>query len=87
MVFLLWGMNAGKASIYSAAMPVSLIAFAVVAGFLGIKYGRRLVIFLGLGGMIFYVIIGFFLLVAVSIFIAVGMILRVKRDEAFFAQE
>jgi MFS family permease len=55
------GMKAGDASIYSGAVTVAFILFAIPAGLLGTKIGRRRAIRIGLAGLTIVLLAGYFL--------------------------
>ncbi len=61
----------GKASIYAGAITISLILFAVPAGLLGTKYGRRQIIRVGLTGLTLLLVIAYFLVQGAVTFIIV----------------
>jgi maltose/moltooligosaccharide transporter len=56
------GMSPGQASIYAGAISVSFILFAIPAGLLGTKYSRRLIIIVGLVGLVLLMLLGFFII-------------------------
>ncbi|HEY4690726.1 MAG TPA: MFS transporter [Anaerolineae bacterium] len=56
------GMKAGDASIYSGAVTVSFILFAIPAGLLGTKIGRRRAIQIGLTGLTLTLLAGYFII-------------------------
>ncbi|HLF24851.1 MAG TPA: MFS transporter [Anaerolineae bacterium] len=55
------GMRAGDASIYSGAVTISFIVFAIPAGLLGARLGRRRAIQIGLAGLTLVLLIGYFI--------------------------
>lgn len=61
----------GKASIYAGAITISLILFAVPAGLLGTKYGRRQIIRIGLTGLTLLLVLAYFLVQGAVTFIIV----------------
>lgn len=56
------GMSPGNASIYSGAVTISFLLFAVPAGYIGTKYGRRAVIMVGLAGLTLLFLAGYFII-------------------------
>jgi maltose/moltooligosaccharide transporter len=56
------GISPGQASIYAGAVSVTFILFAIPAGMLGTKYSRRLVILVGLVGLVFVMLLGYFII-------------------------
>jgi maltose/moltooligosaccharide transporter len=54
------GMKAGDASIYAGGVNISFILFAIPAGLLGTKIGRRRAIRIGLAGLTLTLLIGYF---------------------------
>ena len=56
------GIPAGQASIYSGAVAVTFILFAVPAGLLGGRYGRLPVVRWGVAGLALIFIVGFFVI-------------------------
>jgi maltose/moltooligosaccharide transporter len=56
------GMQAGTASIYAGLVTISFILFSVPAGLLGTKYGRGLTIRIGLIGLTFVTLTGYFII-------------------------
>jgi MFS family permease len=56
------GMKPGTASIYAGAMAVSFIVFAIPAGIVANRFGRRRVIQAGLVGLIVLTALGYFLI-------------------------
>jgi maltose/moltooligosaccharide transporter len=65
------GISPGTASIYSGSVTVSFILFAVPAGLLGTKMGRRLPIMLGLAGLTLLMIFGYFFIQGAVVFVVV----------------
>ncbi|MCA9974095.1 MAG: MFS transporter, partial [Anaerolineales bacterium] len=63
------GIPAGRASIYAGAITVTIIAFALPAGLIGTKYGRRATILVGLSGLIVIMALSYFLVQGVVTFI------------------
>jgi MFS family permease len=61
----------GTASIYAGSITISFILFAVPAGLLGTKYGRRQAIRIGLTGLTLLLLIGYFLIQGAVTFIAI----------------
>ena len=72
-VFVL-GITPGKASIYSASITVSFLIFAIPAGMLATRIGRRLTIRIGLFGLILVLLAGWFIIQDAITFIAVLVI-------------
>lgn len=56
------GMKAGTAAIYTGVMTISFIVCAVPAGILGTRYGRAPVIRVGLIGLVWLTLTGYFLI-------------------------
>ena len=56
------GMEAGTASIYAGTMTIFFLLFAVPAGFMGTRWGRRRTIRIGLVGLTLSAVIGYFLI-------------------------
>lgn len=56
------GMSPGNASIYAGAVTISFLLFAVPAGYIGTKYGRRAVIMVGLAGLTLLFLAGYFII-------------------------
>ncbi|MCA9971159.1 MAG: MFS transporter [Anaerolineales bacterium] len=56
------GITAGQASIYAGAVTVTFILFAVPAGLIGTRYGRRPTILVGLTGLTAIFLISYFLI-------------------------
>lgn len=65
------GIAPGSASIYSASITLSLIIFALPAGLLGTKYGRRGVILVGLTGLVIVMGAAFFVVQNAITFVVV----------------
>ncbi|MCB8966954.1 MAG: MFS transporter [Ardenticatenaceae bacterium] len=63
------GIPAGRASIYAGAITVTIIAFALPAGLIGTKYGRRATILVGLSGLIVIMALSYFLVQGAVTFI------------------
>lgn len=63
------GIAAGQASIYAGAVTVTIIAFALPAGLIGTKYGRRPTILVGLSGLTIIMALSYFLVQGVATFI------------------
>ena len=61
----------GTASIYAGSITISFILFAVPAGIIGTKYGRRQAIRIGLTGLTLLLFIGYFLIQGAVTFIAI----------------
>lgn len=56
------GMKAGTASIYAGLVTISFILFSVPAGLLGTRYGRGVIIQIGLIGLTLVTLAGFFII-------------------------
>jgi len=56
------GIAPGNASIYAGSVTISFILFALPAGLLGTKYGRRNIILIGLVGLTFSFLAGYFII-------------------------
>lgn len=56
------GMQAGTASIYAGLVTVSFILFSVPAGLIGTRYGREIIIRIGLIGLALSTLTGFFII-------------------------
>ncbi|MCI0398474.1 MAG: MFS transporter [Chloroflexi bacterium] len=69
------GLEPGTASIYAAAVTLSFIVFAVPAGLLGTRLGRRPVILIGLVGLAAFLLLSFFLIQGAATFIAMLVVL------------
>ena len=65
------GISPGKASMFAGAVSVSFILFALPAGMLGTKYSRRLVIIIGLLGLVVVMLMGFFIIQGAVTFVIV----------------
>ena len=65
------GISPGTASIYAGSVTVSFIIFAVPAGLLGTKWGRRKPIMIGLAGLTALMVLGYFLIQSAIVFIIV----------------
>jgi MFS family permease len=63
------GISPGQASIYAGAVTISFILFAVPAGLLGTKYGRRQIILIGLTGLTVLFLLGYFIIQGALIFV------------------
>lgn len=61
----------GTASIYAGSITISFILFAVPAGLLGTKYGRRQIIRVGLTGLTLLMLAGYFIIQGAAAFIVV----------------
>jgi maltose/moltooligosaccharide transporter len=61
----------GTASIYAGSITISFILFAVPAGLIGTKYGRRFAIRIGLTGLTLLFLAGYFLIQGAATFIVV----------------
>ncbi len=61
----------GTASIYAGSITISFILFAVPAGLIGTKYGRRQAIRLGLTGLTLLLLAGYFLVQGAAMFIVI----------------
>lgn len=65
------GISPGLASIYAGAVTVSFILFAVPAGWLGSRYGKRRPILFGLSGLALLLAGGFFIIQGAALFVVV----------------
>lgn len=65
------GIAPGSAAIYSASITLSLIIFALPAGLLGTKFGRRGVILVGLTGLVIILGVAYFVVQNAITFIVV----------------
>ncbi len=65
------GIAPGTASIYAGAVTISFILFALPAGLLGTKYGRRSVILIGLVGLTVIFLAGYFVVQGAATFIII----------------
>ncbi|GAB4268936.1 MAG: SLC45 family MFS transporter [Candidatus Promineifilaceae bacterium] len=63
------GISPGQASIYAGAVTISFILFAVPAGLLGTKYGRRQIILIGLTGLTILFLVGYFIIQSALTFV------------------
>ena len=61
----------GTASIYAGSITISFILFAVPAGLIGTKYGRRQAIRIGLTGLTLLLLVGYFLIQGAATFIII----------------
>lgn len=61
----------GTASIYAGSITISFILFAVPAGLIGTKYGRRQAIRIGLTGLTLLLLVGYFLIQGAVTFIII----------------
>ena len=68
------GISPGQASIYAGSITISFILFAMPAGFLGTRYGRRGVILVGLTGLTLLFLVGYFLIQGAATFVIVLVI-------------
>ncbi|MCP5095082.1 MAG: SLC45 family MFS transporter [Chloroflexi bacterium] len=68
------GISAGQASIYAGAITITFILFALPAGLLGTKYGRRRIILVGLTGLTILLFAAYFVIVNALTFIIVLVI-------------
>ena len=55
----------------TVASPLTLVAFALPAGMLGTKYSRRLVILVGLVGLVLLMLLGFFIIQGAVTFVLI----------------
>ena len=65
------GISPGTASIYAGAVTVSFILFAIPAGLMGTRFGRRLPIQLGLVGLTLLMVGGYFLIQGAVVFVLI----------------
>ncbi|MCB8943833.1 MAG: MFS transporter [Ardenticatenaceae bacterium] len=65
------GISPGSASIYAGSITVSLILFALPAGLLGTKIGRRPTIQIGLAGLTLLLLLAYFVVQGVVTFVIV----------------
>lgn len=65
------GIPAGQASIFVGVVTITFILFAVPAGFLGARYGRKAIIMIGLSGLTVVLGFGYFFIVNVPTLILV----------------
>jgi maltose/moltooligosaccharide transporter len=63
------GISPGMAAIYAGSVTISFIAFAVPAGLLGTKIGRRQTILIGLSGLVLLLFLGYFLIQGTATFV------------------
>jgi len=56
------GISPGQAAIFAGSITITFILFALPAGMLGTKYNRRVVILVGLAGMVALMLLGFFII-------------------------
>jgi MFS family permease len=63
------GISPGTASIYAGAVTISFILFALPAGLLGTKYGRRGIILIGLVGLTIIFLISYFVIQSAVTFV------------------
>ncbi len=68
------GISPGVASIYAGAVTVSFILFAVPAGWLGSRYGKRRPILFGLSGLAVLFAGGFFIIQGAALFVVVLLV-------------
>jgi MFS family permease len=71
------GIDPGTASIYAGSLTISFILFALPAGLLGTRLGRRPVILAGLTGLTFFLLLSYFLIQGDATFILMLVILGV----------
>ena len=71
------GMSPGTASIYAGAVTVSFIIFALPAGVMGTRYGRRAVIQIGLVGLTVALLISYFLIQGAVTFVIMLVVLGI----------
>jgi MFS family permease len=69
------GISPGTASIYAGAVTISFIIFAMPAGFLGTRYGRRAIIQVGLVGLTLALLASYFLIQGALMFVIMLVIL------------
>ena len=65
------GMSPGTASIYAGSVTISFILFAVPAGLISMKLGRRRTIQIGLVGLALLLLAGFFVIQGALVFVIV----------------
>ncbi|PIE81518.1 MAG: MFS transporter [Chloroflexi bacterium] len=65
------GISPGQAAMLAGSVTVTLILFALPAGLLGTKYNRRLVILIGLAGMVVLTLLGFFIIQSAVTFVII----------------
>jgi len=63
------GIEPGTASIYAASISVSVMLFALPAGLLGTRFGRRTIIRAGLTGLVLFLIAGYFIIQGAATFV------------------
>lgn len=68
------GISPGTASIMAGSISVTFILFAIPAGMLGTKYSRRSVIIIGIIGLVFVMLLGFFIIQSAVTFVVVLVI-------------
>lgn len=71
------GISPGTASIYAGAVTISFILFALPAGFLGTRYGRRAIIQIGLVGLTLALLVSYFLIQGATTFVIALVILGI----------
>lgn len=71
------GIDPGTASIYAGAITISFIFFALPAGLLGTRFGRRLVIMAGLSGLTVFLLVSYFLIQGDTTFILMLVVLGI----------
>ena len=64
-------LSPGTASIYAGSITISFILFAVPAGLIGTKYGRRQAIRFGLTGLTLLMLLGYFIIQGAVTFIVI----------------
>ena len=69
------GIEPGTASIYAASISVSVMLFALPAGLLGTRFGRRTIIRAGLTGLVLFLIAGYFIIQGAATFVVLLVIL------------
>lgn len=69
------GISPGTASIYAGAVTVSFIIFALPAGLLGTRYGRRSIIQIGLIGLTLALLASYFLIQGAVMFVIMLVVL------------
>ena len=69
------GMSPGTASIYAGSITISFILFAIPAGYLGTKYGRRSIILVGLSGLVVLLLAGYFIIQGAVTFILILVVI------------
>lgn len=68
------GLTPGRAGLYAGALPISFLLFAVPAGALAGRFGRRQTIIYGLTGLALFMFLGFFVIRTVPIFIVMMVV-------------